>query len=180
MAEEETKKEQLEQSKTEAKEETKKEDDATKQIQLILALGLAVMVFTPMSVLFAVDKLMPEPVVKETQELAYYEVPLPELEINVSDTLGTRYARIGLVVTVSDKSMEALFKEYSADNPRGMLRKIQATAHETTSGHDLSALLSPKGKQMLKNQLRVALNDLLSSYTEGMVLDIYFEHYLIQ
>ena len=151
-----------------------------KLLFMLIALSLLVMVVTPLASIFAVRVMTNKgtPTLDEAPE--FHEVALPSVQFNVAGTVAKRFAKLDIVVEVSDASMGALFQEQSDGNAKGKLRRITAEILQIASDKELSALLSSDAKVKLAEEIKTTLNGLLRDEAEGMVTDVYFSGFLVQ
>ena len=148
-------------------------------VLILVVMSVLVMALTPIITIIVIKQMLPKtPEVKDKKQAL--EITLPQVQVNVAGTNGTRYAQVEIVLTVSDKDMEKFFVEQSETAPEGKLKRITATVNEIISSKNLNELLEKEAKQKLKKDIQVALNKILADDTEGMVKDVYFPGFLIQ
>ncbi len=156
-------------------------DNTKKTIILLVALSVLVMVLTPVITIFSIRSMTSkEEVPVETKPSKTKEVVLPQVQVNVADTNGTRFVQVEIVVEVSDPEMTVFFEAQTPENDKGRLKRIMASTISIISDKNLDALVSKEAKIKLAQEIKSSLNDLLHDATDGIVTDVYFYGFLIQ
>ncbi len=163
----------------EAEEQPAKKDKSGSMVMILVVMSVLVMVLTPVITLVAINHLIPNTPEIATKERVT-EIELPQIQVNVANTNGTRYAQIEIVVAVSNESMVPLFQEQDDQNPNGKRKRMVATINEIISSKNLNELLEKEAKESLKKEILNALNNIIAEDTEGVVKEVYFPGFLIQ
>jgi flagellar FliL protein len=116
--------------------------------------------------------------VKQSAPIATVDLPLDPFVVNLADTGGHSYARIGLTLQLAAPvaTGKKEKKEASADasGPRDMVRDTVIT---TLNQEQSTDLLAPDGKEHLKQTIRSAI---AARDPQMKIIDIYFTEFLIQ
>ena len=115
---------------------------------------------------------------KQPAPIATVDLPLDPFVVNLADTGGHSYARIGLTLQLAAPAATGKKekKEASADasGPRDMVRDTVITVLNQEQSTDL---LAPGGKEHLKQAIRSAV---AARDPQVKIIDIYFTEFLIQ
>lgn len=146
---------------------------------LLMIVSILVMVLTPLITILGVkmmSKEKEEP--KEVQVEALKTVLIEDIQVNVANTQGTRYATMSVVFEVDNQTVADAFAEQGENSK--MLR-IRAIVLEIISDKPMQTLLAPDGKKMLGKEIRDSLNDMLADGgIDGQIKRVYFTKFLIQ
>ncbi len=96
-------------------------------------------------------------------------MPLPSITVNLADSQGNRYLRVGMEVEVND---QAAINELKAQSAR-----VRDAIILLLSSKSVADLASPAGKVLLKNEVVSRLNQILGA---SRVVRIYFTDFVIQ
>ena len=144
----------------------------------IIIIGGALIVVIPIVTIVGVKMFMPSPslVVKEkteateTAEQATYD--LKEIYVNIAETKGTRILKIVPFLVLSEPKLATEIEKYNA-----LLRDRVSLA---ASSMTIDELEGPNGRETLKKEIAVQLNQALKDRMSGAVVDVYFSEFLIQ
>ncbi|OGV54793.1 MAG: hypothetical protein A2X49_05060 [Lentisphaerae bacterium GWF2_52_8] len=156
--------------------------DKTKPvIMTLIVLAVLVMVLTPVITIVMVRTLQGAPEEKKVEDAPKTtEIALGAFTVNIAETSGTRYAKLDIVVEISNPAMAKYFEAKAVDKPEGMLNQIKAVIVTIVSDKNLAGLLSKEAKTLLAKEIKQQLNDLLQKQKDGVVTDVYFPTFLVQ
>ena len=156
-----------------------------KQIMIMFVLCIAVIVLTPVAVLYALnifDGTEPEKVSAEPDK--YTEVTMEEISVNISRSSGQHLILVEITLHLTpDDKMKLLF-EKPAEGAKSLLKVFQAEIIDilrTKVMEDLEAGNSVKKK--LEKDIKLTLNKIkneLAPEVPGQVLRVYFSRYMLQ
>lgn len=120
-------------------------------------------------------------------------IPLPERIVNLSDPGVMRYLKVTIVLEMSDPTLKELpkgeeYKKKQDDLKKEMNGSLPMIADELTSiltGKSSAELMSPEGKQRLRDDIKARVNRALEKLshdpaTRQEVLSVYFSDFIIQ
>lgn len=120
-------------------------------------------------------------------------IPMRERIVNLSDPGVMRYLKITTVLEISDMSLKELPKgekyvEKQAELKKEMAGSLPMIENEMTSiltGKTSTELMSPEGKQRLRDDIKVRVNKALEKVAHDPkerqeVLSVYFSDFIIQ
>ncbi len=157
-------------------------DKTKKTVLLLIVLSVLVMVLTPVITIFSI-RMMTQKTEAKTEasdHVVNKEIVLPQIQVNVAETNGTRFVQIEIVLDVSDAEMVSIFEDQTPENSKGRLKRIMATIISIISDKNLPALVTKEAKSRLATEIKNAINDLIRSDTDGIVTEVYFYSFLIQ
>ncbi|MCM8525942.1 MAG: flagellar basal body-associated FliL family protein [Lentisphaeraceae bacterium] len=157
----------------------------SKQIMIMFVLCIAVIVLTPVAVLYALkifDGTEPEKTSAEPDK--YNEVTMEEISVNISRSSGQHVILVEVTIHLtSEPEMLKLF-EKPAEGSTSLLKVFQAEIIDilrTKVMEDLEAGNSVKKK--LEKDIKLTLNKVkaeLAPHIKGQVLRVYFSRYMLQ
>lgn len=160
-----------------------KDSDKTKSTVIILiVMSLVVMILTPVITVFVVKAVMPKPeVVEDPVSSESTEIDLGVFKANISDSQGTRFTQIKVVIEVSRPSIQKYFMAKDATNEDGMLTRVKDAILRIISDKTLEGLLSSKAKERLAKEIKAELNSMLEKRkADGVVTAVLFPEFLVQ
>lgn len=162
-----------------------KKSGGSKQIMIMFVLCIAVIILTPVAVLYALkifDGTEPEKVSAEPDK--YNEVTLEEISVNISRSSGQHVILVELTIHLTpEPQMMALFMK-PGEGAKSLLKVFQAEIIDilrTKVMEDLEAGNSVKKK--LEQDIKLTLNKVKSELAPdipGQVLRVYFSRYMLQ
>lgn len=147
---------------------------------IVTIIGLLVMLLTPLTSYFIVKMTIPDkPQVvagdSPSQRVATDE-PLvfnvDALLVNIAETKGTRILRVVPHLVMNDPKL--------LDRAEVMKPMIADRIMAVSSSRTIEELDGNEGRELLKKDILITVNDLLATYMEGAVVDVYFSEFLIQ
>lgn len=174
-----------EENKEENSEEIVVKKSGSKQIMIMFVLCIAVIVLTPVAVLYALkifDGTEPEKTTAEPDK--YTEVTMEEISVNIGRSSGQHVILVEVTAHLtSEPEMFALFQK-PAEGQVSLLKVFQAEIIDilrTKVMEDLEAGNSVKKK--LEKDIKLTLNKVkaeLAPSVPGQVLRVYFSRYMLQ
>jgi flagellar FliL protein len=120
-------------------------------------------------------------------------IPMPERIVNLSDPGVMRYLKVSVVLEVSNPEMKELpkgekYKEEQEHMKKEMAGTLPMISDELTSiltGKSSAELMSPDGKQRLRDDIKSRLNKALEKHAHDPkerqeILSVYFSDFIIQ
>lgn len=143
-------------------------------LMLIIIIGVAITVITPVATFFVVKATVPAPVVveKKSESTSLDTYDLGENYINIAETKGTRILKLQPVLVISDAKMVDGLK---AIDPLLKDRIITAASTKT-----IDELEGQNGKETLKREIISLVNAAIKDKMDGAVLDVLYSQFLIQ
>jgi flagellar FliL protein len=117
--------------------------------------------------------------VKQSAPIATVDLPLDPFVVNLADTGGHSYARIGLTLQLAapDVAGKKEKKEASSADASGSRAMVRDTVITVLNQEPSTDLLAPGGKEHLKQAIRSAV---AARDPQVEIIDIYFTEFLIQ
>ena len=169
----------------EEKEEIVVKKSGNKQIMIMFVLCIAVIVLTPVAVLYALnifDGTEPEKVGEGPKK--YQEVTLDEISVNISRSSGQHVILVEITLHLTDDAaLMPLFLK-PGEGGKSLLKVFQAEIIDilrTRVMEDLEAGNTVKKK--LEKDIKLTLNNIkgeLAPEVPGQVLRVYFSRYMLQ
>lgn len=181
MADEKEKKdepEKTEEDKPESAAAPKAAPSAKSGMLVMILVGFAVMIMTPLITFFLVKKTVAQP---EQQQQAPPPPKTSEpsglfdvgaVTVNIDNTQGTRYLRITAQLVVSPAKLSESLKEKTV-----LVKDRIISAVGNKSINDLEGQI---GRENLKKDIMQRVNAAIADDMAGSVVDIYFSEYIIQ
>lgn len=169
----------------ENKEEIVVKKSGNKQIMIMFVLCIAVIVLTPVAVIYALnifDGTEPEKVRAEPDK--YQEVTMDEISVNISRSSGQHVILVELTIHLTNEpEILALFNK-PGEGAKSLLKVFQAEIIDilrTRVMEDLEAGNTVKKK--LEKDIKLTLNKVkseLAPEVPGQVMRVYFSRYMLQ
>lgn len=157
----------------------------SKQIMIMFVLCIAVIVLTPVAVLYALKIFDGTDQEKTSEEPdKYNEVTLDEISVNISRSSGQHIILVELTVHVTSEPEMLLLFDKPAEGTVSLKKVFQAEIIDilrTKVMEDLEAGNSVKKK--LEKDIKLTLNKVkaeLAPEIKGQVLRVYFSRYMLQ
>ena len=114
---------------------------------------------------------IPEPEVGRSQGSPVL-YPIQDIYVNIAGTRSTRVLKINPVLELSEDRMKVTLDEF-----KPLVRdKIAQVARSMT----LDEMEKPKGAEVLKKEIRDALNRAFKNRMDGVIIAVHFDDFLIQ
>jgi flagellar basal body-associated protein FliL len=148
-----------------------------KGTRIVTIIGLLVMILTPMASYFVVKLSLPKAASQKRSEPAPVHTVtavfnMDMLMVNIAETKGTRVLRMIPHLLLSE---EGLVEQLAPMKAR-LMDKVASVA----SCRTIDELDGAKGRELMKEDIKVGINTLIEGKMNGAVVDVYFSEYLIQ
>ena len=143
---------------------------------IVVVLGLAVMVVTPLASYLVVSRMMDSPAeeklapVERQDSQSTFEIG--EIRVNIYGTRATRYLTVRPHLRLSEPGLEEKLEEV-----KPMLVDRVSTV---VSRRTLDELEGPEGRRGLRRDIMAEVNSAIKDRMQGVVVDVYLVDFLIQ
>lgn len=169
----------------EEKEEIVVNQSGNKQIMIMFVLCVAVIVLTPVAVLYALkifDGTEPEKVSAEPDK--YNEVVMEEISVNIARSSGQHVVLVEPTIHLTpEPEMMALFMK-AGEGGKSLLKVFQAEIIDILRSKVMADLEAGNSvKEKLQHDIKLTLNKVkseLAPEVPGQVLRVYFSRYMLQ
>ena len=141
---------------------------------VMIIIGFMVMILTPLITVVAVKITARDgpPTPRQKSQEASGVFSVDPVVVNIDNTHGSRYLRVGAHLVVSPPRLTEGLREHM---PLLKDRIMSAVGNKS-----LAELEGEKGREMLRRDIKDRVNAVLMDAMKGAVVDVYFSEYLIQ